>query len=443
MEIKVKLTYLKAKFNFLKNTFVCIPIVSIGSVLNYVKIEIFMSNVNGHVNFYLINNQGFILSNGKLPIAYCSRGIKVNCKNYLNPGLFYLLLSTTIDIESFTLDSDKSIFIISKNLNVTHAKIKFETNFSMPKKDHCVYNALPLLGKIILKDKNQFNLFKKQFPSVLFWNAKNKHVTKTPTGSGDEKFIISSLINSQKEMYNQILDLKSSIIAGEAILKKSSIKVNPTIILPIHDKQFEENIMNFLIQFKISFDVKLVLVQHGIKLKSSNVNKLKNTFKNVEFIYFPKKVIIGSVWHFVLKKFFKEIIIKLDCDDLYKPNYIQKLIETYFSKSEIELGGYSGSLVEDMVNKRLFIKTRLTSYNASKLLGGTLIFNNKNNLLVELLDGKEKEIDRIIEKNISKSEDFGTSLDYIYRRQTGSLWKAKASWLNQSTDVTFFESEFK
>ena len=32
------------------------------------------------------------------------------------------------------------------------------------------------------------------------------------------------------------------------------------------------------------------------------------------------------------------------------------------------------------------------------------------------------EEQKSLEENISKSEDFGTSLDYIYRRQPGSLW---------------------
>ena len=436
------LNYSKIKFELLSKTFVSAPIISDSFFIDKVEFGISMPNINATINYFLTNNQGFILSQGIIPFSYCSNGIKINLKKFLNHGLFYIFFTVSEDVECFFDTGDENIYLIKKNLNISKFKIKFEKSLSAPTNDNCVPEKIPLVGKIKFENNTQLSAIKKQYESILFWDKENETFTNNLSFSQIDKFSLASIINSHDDLFEDFIKLKNSFTPTKLKLKKNDNNFFSIIILPINDKKFEENIKEFLSIFKINFDIKLVIAQHGIKLKNSTTEILKNKFKKFDIFYYPKKLTIGSIWSNLLEKYFGQTIIKLDCDDFYKPKYIDNLIKNYLNFQNTDLGGFSGCIVENLFTKRLFLKTKISSNKASKLLGGSLIFKNNKINLLKSIDNQEREIDRIIEKHALNSKDFGTSLEYFYRRRPNSLWRANLSWYNSATEITYFSKLF-
>ena len=436
------LNYSKIKFELLSKTFICAPIISNGFLLDKIEFGISMPNINAAINYFLTNNQGFILSQGIIPFSYCSNGMKINLKKFLYHGLFYIFFTVSKDVECLIYTGDKNIYLINKKLNVSKFNIKFEKSLVTTINDNCIPGKIPLFGKIKFENTKQLSAIKKQHKSILFWDKESETFSNNLSPSQIDKFSLASIINSHDGLFEDFVKLKNTFTPSKLKLKNNINNFFSIIILPINDKEFEENIKEFLSMFKINFDIKLVIAQHGIKLKNSTTEILKNKFKKFDIFYYPKKLTIGSIWSNLLEIYFGQTIIKLDCDDFYKREYIDNLIKNYLNFQNTDLGGFSGSIVENVSTKRLFLKTKISSNKATKLLGGSLIFNNNKKNLLKSIDNQEREIDRIIEKHALNSKDFGTSLEYFYKRRPNSLWRANSSWYNSATEITYFSKLF-
>ena len=183
----------------------------------------------------------------------------------------------------------------------------------------------------------------------------------------------------------------------------------------------------------------VVVAQHGIKLKASTRRKISECFQETNFPYFPMSTSIGSIWSEILLGISGRLIVKIDADDEYKELYLYGVLSAFASSSTVDLAGYSGSLVNHLAQEKLYLRPRLTSSNATKLMGGTLVFKNDKPAIIDALAGKKKEIDRVIESFAREPLDLGVSLDYTYKIWPESLWDRKSSWLRAGTDLTFLK----
>jgi succinoglycan biosynthesis protein ExoA len=124
------------------------------------------------------------------------------------------------------------------------------------------------------------------------------------------------------------------------MVNKKIIEFTSVIITSLNDSVFIENLLNDLLKQTIKVNSYEVLVLEAGNFENENEYKKKFLTKNIKFSFYKiKKLSRTASLNFLIDKSTGDFVVRLDARSRIKKNYLNQLIQLFYSTSAACVGG--------------------------------------------------------------------------------------------------------